>query len=120
MVQDVILLGTHFLFREELGSRLRSQGYTVHPYDNTEDLDRRLGLPDYQVKLAIVDLQHQNSGGIQSVEQIIQQGIPVLVIGEHKKVDILNEARNLGAKKVITNSQASKKIEMYVEDILNK
>ena len=106
------------MFREELGSRLRGVGYTVHPYDDPEDLERRLD--HTTVDLVILDLQHHEAGGIETLRHLISRDIPVIAIGEHKKTGALDEARKAGATKVIINSQASKSIEKYVEEILKK
>lgn len=118
MTSSVILLGTHFMFKEELGSRLRGVNYIVHPFNNREDLNQRLQSEKYPPKLVIVDLQHEPAGGLSTIEKVVEQKIPVLAIGEHKKKDILEQAKDAGAEIVITNSQASKSIEKYVKQIL--
>jgi len=115
----VILLGTHFMFTEELGSRLRGEGFTVHPFDNVDDLRQRLDRENYNVELVILDLQHEPAGGLSSLKLIKSRGIPVLAISEHKKTDVMQEARELGTDRVIINSQASKNIEKYVHELLS-
>lgn len=118
-MRDVILLGTHFMFREELGSRLRGIGYIVHPYDDLVDLRRRLDSEEFRPVLIIVDLQYEASGGLETVRFLKEHGKKVLAIGEHKSAQILQQARDLDADKVIINSQASKNIEQYVAELLD-
>ncbi|MHA2250192.1 MAG: hypothetical protein ACXAD7_07510 [Candidatus Kariarchaeaceae archaeon] len=118
MKKEVILLGTHFLFKEELGSRLRGLGHLVHSFDSVEDLGQRMKSEQFQVKLIIFDLQYHPIGGLPTLEKISNSSTPVLAIGEHKQADILKKAREFGVTKVIRNSQASKDIEGYVTAIL--
>lgn len=120
MTTPVILLGTEFMFKEELGSRLRGVGYTVHPYDNLTDLQRRLTNEKYNAQLVIIDLSHSESGGFEAVKIIKDHDIPIIAIGSHKLTDTLQQARDLAVDKVIVNSQASKQIEKYVQDILER
>ncbi len=120
IMKEVILLGTHFLFKEELGSRLRGLGHIVYPFDNEEDLDLKLKSEEIKVKLIIFDLQHKPIGGLTTLEKIRNLSIPILALGEHKQVDTLNKAKEYGVSKVIRNSQASKDIEGYVSAILEE
>ena len=106
------------MFTEELGSRLRGIGYTVHPYDNPGDLAERLSRANYPVELVIIDLQHTSSGGLAAIAKVKEQHIPVLALGEHKKTEMLQAARDAGADRVIINSQASDNIERYVSQLL--
>ena len=111
-----ILLGSDFMFNEELGSRLRGIGHTVHTFNNLGDLNLKL---ETGYDLVIVDLEKKELGGLESLKQIINSKTPVLVLTQHRSTELANAALDLGAQKVIFNSQASKNIETYVSDILN-
>ncbi len=111
-----LLLGSDFMFNEELGSRLRGAGYTVHIFNDQSELNFKL---ENGYDLVIVDLEKVELGGLKSLEQIISTKTLVLALTQHRSTDLANAALKLGAKKVIFNSQASKNIEKYVSEILD-
>lgn len=111
-----LLLGSDFMFNEELGSRLRGAGYTVQIFNEKSQLNLKL---KSVFDLVIIDLEMEGLGGLKSLQQIIDTNIPVLALTQHRSTELATEALELGAKKVIFNSQASKNIEKYVSDILN-
>jgi len=117
-MKDVILLGTDFLFTEELGSRLRGMNYLVHPFDSPEDFESRLDSEKFPPKLVIIDIQRKETGGVNSIKKAIAKGIKVIAIGAHKDETSLAMATEAGASLVLANSQASRSIEKYVEEIL--
>lgn len=117
-MKDVILLGTDFLFTEELGSRLRGINYIVHPFDSPEDLEVRLESEKFPPKLVIIDIQRKETGGIESIKKAIAKGIKVIAIGAHKDETSLSSATKAGASLVLANSQVSRSIEKYVEEVL--
>ena len=110
-----LLLGSDFMFNEELGSRLRGSGNIVHIFTNQMELISKLN-DGYD--LVILDLEKENLGGLQSLKKIVDTGVSVLVLTQHRSTDLGKNAIELGARKVIFNSQASKNIEKYVSEIL--
>ena len=110
-----LLLGSDFMFNEELGSRLRGSGYLVDIFSNQIELQSKL---DDNYDLVIIDLENNNLGGLESLIQIVKNGTTVLALTQHKSTELANNAIALGANKVIFNSQASKNIEKYVSEIL--
>ena len=117
-MKDVILLGTDFLFTEELGSRLRGINYIVHPFDSPEDLELKLESESFPPKLMIIDIQRKETGGVDSIKKAIEKGIKVIAIGAHKDEASLSSATEAGASLVLANSQASRSIENFVEQVL--
>ncbi|MCE7734100.1 MAG: response regulator [Candidatus Heimdallarchaeota archaeon] len=110
-----ILLGSDFMFNEELGSRLRGAGYSVQAFNNLHELEERM---DNDVQLVIIDLEKKDLGGINTIQIIVKKHIPVLALTQHRSTDLAKSALENGAQKVIFNSQASKNIERYVKEIL--
>ena len=115
-IMTKLLLGSDFMFNEELGSRLRGLGLGVHIFSNRIELLEKLN-DDYH--LVIIDLEKENLGGLESLKQIIKTDIPVLALTQHRSTELAKNAIEIGARKVIFNSQASKNIEKYVSEILN-
>ena len=110
-----LLLGSDFMFNEELGSRLRGSGNIVHIFSNRLELISKLN-DGYD--LVIIDLEKENLGGLDSLKQIMKIGTPVLALTQHRSTELAKNAIEIGAKKVIFNSQASKNIEKYVSEVL--
>ena len=114
-LMNKLLLGSDFMFNEELGSRLRSLGLVVHVFNNQIELIAKL---DDDYGLVIIDLEKKDLGGLESLKHIVKSGIPVLALTQHRSTELAKNAIEFGAKKVIFNSQASKNIEKYVSEII--
>lgn len=110
-----ILLGSDFMFNEELGSRLRGEGYSVQTFNNKNELEEGL---DNDVQLVIIDLEKKDLGGVNTLINITKRNIPVLALTQHRSTELAKSALENGAKKVIFNSQASKNIEEHVKELL--
>ncbi|MHA2100416.1 MAG: response regulator [Candidatus Kariarchaeaceae archaeon] len=111
-----ILLGSDFMFNEELGSRLKGVGHLVETFSNKADLFQKLSK---HFDLVIIDLEKEELGGLDSLNFAIQKKYTVLALTQHRSTDLAKTALELGAKKVIFNSQASKSIETYVDELLD-
>lgn len=110
-----ILLGSDFMFNEELGSRLRGAGYLVQTFNSKHELEKRMA---NDVQLVIIDLENKDLGGITTLQVIANKNIPVLALTQHRSTDLAKSALENGAQKVIFNSQASKNIEKHVKEML--
>jgi len=110
-----ILLGSDFMFNEELGSRLLGIGYSVQTFNNRDELESKLV---NDISLVIIDLERKDLGGLESLQFIIENKIPAIALTQHRSTNLGEAALEIGARKVIFNSQAANDIESYVSEIL--
>ena len=118
-MKEVILLGSDFLFNEELGSRLRGTGYNVYTFSNSQELINRLNSETIKVILVILDLNIPDFNIEELAPMLKTRHIPIIAIGAHKDTASLKMAKALNVDLVIVNSQASNSIETYVKSVLS-
>ena len=76
-----ILLGSDFMFNEELGSRLRGAGYSVQTFNNKHELEKRIV---NDIQLVIIDLEKKDLGGITTLQVITNNNIPYLALKQQR------------------------------------
>lgn len=100
----ILLLIPDVFFAVTVRNTVRRIGYDPHILKTADDLVVAAG--EHQSVLAVIDLAAVRSAVEWSdINELVSDGLPVLVFGSHKDVDGLKAAKAAGVTRVVSNGQ---------------